>query len=238
MTRFRSILVPLALAILAAGLVTLLVRNASRETPAGQMKQIAEDPTAPSKPAVWKPTPDQQELLDQAARTAPDPLSDELVPVLAALPKEDRELVFFDKLESHFYLAARSWALRDGTVTGDPREVEMFLSILSNFPEKAAVPQSGRNAAPKDYAFIALQNAVLAGDPHRSRFPEFERLALSHIDTLHGDHALRLLYILDQHDGLSDVGKQMLDERTEKQWVRNMVSRYYSMQKNDFFRKD
>src|SRR5690606_12922091 len=110
--------------------MTLLVRNTNLDTPAGRMKQLASQLTPRGERELWQPTPERQALVDEAARTTPDPLSDELVPVLAALPKQHRDLVFFGKTESDFYLAARSWALRDGYVTGDRREVDMFLDIL------------------------------------------------------------------------------------------------------------
>lgn len=183
---------PIVLVLISTGLVAVVVRNANRETPAGQIKELASAPEARDQRAIWKPTPEQQALLDQAARTPPDPISDELVPVLAAIHEDYRKLIFFDKLESDFYLAARSWALRDGYVTGDPREVDMFVNILNK-----PISDNSRAAArpdARDFALIALKHATIARDPHRRRFQEFEHLALAHIDTEYDHNAILILY--------------------------------------------
>lgn len=241
MNRWRSILIPSALVLVLIGFAALLVRNASRQTPAGQIREAAKDPEVRAKRAIWKPSPAQQALLDEAERTPPDPLSEELVPVLAAVAPDYRPLVFYDTSDPrHIHHTARAWALREGSVTGDPREIEPFLEILreplDTSPDQPELPRKGDL---RPTSLIALYNVVIAGDPHRARFPTFEDIAIEHATSpSYRIHALMLLYLLDDQNGLSETGRGVLNEWLSKPGYRDRVPRFAENAKADFHRKD
>ncbi len=234
----RRIFIIVALLAVFAGGIAALYQRGSAKTDAGRIREAASDPALRGTRARWAPNPEQQAILDAAALAEPDHLSDDLVSVLAAMHEQWRQLVFYGESDPEkIYLSARAWSLRDGVATGDPREVEPFVEILSQQTQPDSFGSDGSESARfRNVALVALEHAVLAGHPHRSQFGEFERLAIAHAaDPEYRDNAVLLLYLLDQENGLSGAGKAVLAMWLAKEQYKDRTPHFASNIRRDFF---
>ena len=179
-------------------------------------------------------SPEDRRWLDEhLPRVTPDPFSDELEPVMAALNERERELlVIFTPPEDRF-LKARHWALLPQHVTGDPRELEIFFAHLDRAvrvtEDGPMLPDpdtpEGQNAMTCITALGALRRAVETG-----RFTDMHGLIEEHaVRWSHGRtyavSAGMILKQLEERGELSARGAAALARVCENLFTRDSIDR-------------
>lgn len=170
------------------------------------------------------PVPEElQPLMETAA--PPDPFSDELAPVLAAVPPRYRAVLLRqhgrgEVSEETMYFLARAWALSRDNMTGDDAEMELFLSRLErSIPESVPLdslhtPEFESEKDERLNALHAMSRALLSEAPYSEAVRQrIHDQALRHLPyKLWKEYSARLLVLLHEQGALTEEEVALMEE--------------------------
>jgi hypothetical protein len=196
--------------IAAASIGYTLLRPGPVRAPASQASE--------SRGIDWRATIGEEDRrwLDETIPAAtPNAFSDDLTQVMASLDERHRELIVIFRHGHHErYIAARAWALRDDTMTGDPEELRPLLDALEG---EVVIDKWGDYApdSPDEYrrntALTGLQRAVASGR-YSALHDRIEQIAMKHQPApVFRGNAVILLMLLSEKGDLSPGGATAMD---------------------------
>lgn len=160
----------------------------------------------------------------------PDPFGD-LEGVLAALPRDTRQIALHTTDRDELYVTARSWALTKHNMTGRDEEVRLFIELLSSeIPEDDSREVTGL----RNVALYAIKKAVLSGK-HSSRHSEFRDIAMEYLrHPAYMDHAAGILYLLREQAPLDSEAEEALERAMRDPRIVGNFDGRLQQQRSDF----